>query len=136
MYVYKFIYLSFSLCTCTCVYVYIFYIYFVPIKINTWLSINKYVCICAHSVLYNSVNLWIVTHQSALSMEFSRQEYWSVMPLSRGSFQSKDWIWVSFTGRWIPYHCTTWEAYKEACIYVILIRVDIISHMHECMYIT
>ena len=38
--------------------------------------------------------IWIVAHQAALSMGFSRKEYWSVewvaMPSSRGSSQLRD----------------------------------------------
>ena len=37
--------------------------------------------ICACSVLSDSFTTpWIVTHQAPLSMEFSRQEYWSGLP--------------------------------------------------------
>ena len=32
------------------------------------------------SVVSNSVISWTVTHQAPLSMEFSRQEYWSGLP--------------------------------------------------------
>ena len=34
----------------------------------------------SHSVMSDSVTLRIVTHQASLSMGFSRQEYWSVLP--------------------------------------------------------
>ena len=38
-------------------------------------------CVCACSAVSNSfVTLWTVAHQSPLSMEFSRQEYWSGLP--------------------------------------------------------
>ena len=30
-------------------------------------------------------------------MEFSRQEYWSAIPFSKGSSQPRDWTWVSCT---------------------------------------
>ena len=33
-----------------------------------------------HSVVYDSVTPWTVGHQAPLSMEFSRQEYWSGLP--------------------------------------------------------
>ena len=36
------------------------------------------VCVC--SVMSNSTTLWTVAHQAPLSMEFSRQEYWSKLP--------------------------------------------------------
>ena len=46
------------------------------------------VCVCVwHSVLSNSVTLGTVAHQSPLSTEFSRQEYWSGLPfLLQGIF--------------------------------------------------
>ena len=37
-----------------------------------------YLCVC--SVVSDSVTLWTVAHQTSLSMEFSRQEYWSGLP--------------------------------------------------------
>ena len=45
-----------------------------------------YVCVCAHSCVHVLICLrlfatpWIVAHQAPLSMEFSRQEYWSELP--------------------------------------------------------
>ena len=36
------------------------------------------VCVCVHSVVSDSfATPWTVAHQAPLSMEFSRQEYWS-----------------------------------------------------------
>ena len=35
------------------------------------------VCVRTHSVISDSVTPWTVAHQVPLSMEFSRQEYWS-----------------------------------------------------------
>ena len=32
------------------------------------------------SVMSNSATLWTVVHQAPLFMEFSRQEYWSMLP--------------------------------------------------------
>ena len=54
------------------------------------------------------VNLWTVACQASLSVEFSRQEYWSgfSMPSSRGSSLPRDWIctsYVSCTGRRVLY---------------------------------
>ena len=34
----------------------------------------------SHSVMPNSATPWAVAHQAPLSMEFSRQEYWSGLP--------------------------------------------------------
>ena len=38
--------------------------------------------LCMHvcSVLSDFVTLWMIAHQDPLSMEFSRQEYWNVLP--------------------------------------------------------
>ena len=56
---------------------------------NFWLLLilNGWVCqflyglfILRHSVVSNSVTPWTVAHQAPLSMEFSRQEYWSGLP--------------------------------------------------------
>ena len=44
------------------------------------------------------VTPWTVAYQPPLSIEFSRQEYWSGLPVpsfSRGSSQPRDWIQVS-----------------------------------------
>ena len=35
---------------------------------------------------------------------------WVTISYSRGSSQPRDWNFVSCIGRWILYHCTTWEA--------------------------
>ena len=48
-------------------------------------------------------------------MQLSRQEYWNGLPFpSPGrSSRSRDWTCVfciSYIGRWILYHCATWEA--------------------------
>ena len=38
------------------------------------------VCVLSHSIMSNSVTPWIVSGQAPLSLEFSRQEYWSGLP--------------------------------------------------------
>ena len=38
--------------------------------------------VLSHSVVFNSVTPWTVAHLAPLSMEFSRQEYWSGLPCS------------------------------------------------------
>ena len=53
--------------------------------------------------------------QAPLSMGFSRQEHWSGLPFPTPEDlpDSGNRKWVSFIpcfGRWILYHCTTWEA--------------------------
>ena len=42
------------------------------------------VCVCVYqiaSVVFDSATSWTVAHQAPLSMGFSRQEYWSGLPL-------------------------------------------------------
>ena len=73
--------------------------------------------VCAQSLSHVRlfVTPCIVAHQAPLSMEFSKQEYWSGLPFSssRRSAQPRDQTHVSSVscnGRWILYHCTIWEA--------------------------
>ena len=67
-------------------------------KSQTWLSdwteLNMY-CMLHH--VWPFMTPWTVTHQSPLSMGFSRQEYWRgvAMPSSNGSSQPRDWTHVS-----------------------------------------
>ena len=47
-------------------------------------SLQPRICICwwcsSCSVVSDSASLWTVAHQAPLSMQFPRQEYWSVLP--------------------------------------------------------
>ena len=51
-----------------------------------------------------------------ISQGFPRQEYWSGLPfpipgdLPSPAIEPMSIMWVSYIGRWILYHCTTWEA--------------------------
>ena len=80
-----------------------------------------YVCICMCAQLLNHVWLsvapWTAICQTALSMEFSRQEYWSGLPFSTPwDLQDPGIKLVSFvcpplTGRFLT-TIATWEAPK------------------------
>ena len=83
--------------------------------------------------------LWTVAHQTPLSMEFSRQEYWSgvAMPSSRGSSQPRYQThvsYVSYIGRQVIYHscplrspCYSNSAWHKVIPYkVLLISIVII----------
>ena len=62
---------------------------------------------------------WTVAHQALLSMEFSRQEYWSELPFSspRESSRPSDWTYVSCTmGRRMLCHWATRKA--RVCVYM------------------
>ena len=74
----------------------------------------KCMCVPSYPVVSDSVTPWAVTHQAPLSMEFSRRECWSGLPFPSPG----DLPWprdpahvsiVSYIGRQILYHCTTWE---------------------------
>ena len=88
--------------------------------IYIWIIINKlyyslnHECAQSFSSIQLFVNPWTVACQAFMSMEFSRQEYksWVVISYSRGSFWSRNQTYISCIsciGRWILYHCATWE---------------------------
>ena len=52
------------------------------------------------------VTPWTVAHQAPVSMEFSRQEYWSGLPLPSPGDLLRDRTRVSCTARQILYHLT------------------------------
>ena len=57
---------------------------------------------------------WTAAHQTPLSMEFSSQELeWLAISYFREFSQPRDWICISCVsciGRWVLYHCATWES--------------------------
>ena len=62
-------------------------------------------CMLSHVLLF--MTPWTVACQAPLSMEFSRQEYWSELPFissSRGSSQTRDRTLISCIGSWVLYH--------------------------------
>ena len=72
-------------------------------------------CVLSWSVVSDSVTPWTVLHQAHLSMEFSRQEYWSELPfLTPGNLpdlgiepmSSASPAWA----KQILYQCANWEA--------------------------
>ena len=71
------------------------------------------VCVLSHSHVWLFAAPWTVYCQAPLFMEFSRQEYWSGLPLSTpGDLPDSDWAHiscVSCTGRWILYRCAIRE---------------------------
>ena len=83
-----------------------------------------------------SATPWTAAYQAPLSMGFSRQEYWSGVPLPsprilqwvaisypRGFSRHRDQTCVacvSCTGRWILYFYTTWEAPTCLTMYLLL----------------
>ena len=62
------------------------------------------------SAASDSITPWALGCQALLSMEFSRQEYWSGLPFPPPDFPTQGLNpWLLF-GRQILYHSATWEA--------------------------
>ena len=75
-----------------------------------------WVCVCSCSVMSDSATIWTVTHQTRLSLERSRQEYWGGLPFATpGDFLTQGWS-PSLRHCWhrqqTLYHWATWEAPK------------------------
>ena len=79
-------------------------------------------------------------------LEFSRQAYWTGLPLPyfRGSPQPRDWTCISCTsciGRWILYHCVTWESQKNRKqvtiqnLFVQSVEISVFSYIHTACQI-
>ena len=99
-------------------------IYWVPTVCRSWASLfdmsslsefsQKYVCAQSLIHVWLLVIPWTIACLAALSLKFSRQEYWSELPFpTLGSSQPRDQICVSCAsclGRQILYHWATWEA--------------------------
>ena len=89
-----------------------------PRSFNRWAKIclsttvftRQIVNVCAWAQLLSCIWLfvtpWTVPHQAPLSMEFSRQEYWSRLTFpTPGDLPDC----ISCMDQWILYRCTTWE---------------------------
>ena len=63
------------------------------------------------SCVWLFVSPWTVAHQAPLSIEFTRQEYWSELPFATPGDLPNPGIepCISYTGRQI-HRCATWEA--------------------------
>ena len=62
---------------CMCVCIYIYYIYSYVLHIHTHTHTYIFVLLSCFSCVRLFVTLWTIACQASLSMEFSRQEYWS-----------------------------------------------------------
>ena len=106
---------------------------------NLWANryIHIYVRVCAQSLscVQLFVTPWTVAYQAPLSMELSRQEYWSGLPFPTPGNLPRDRTHVSCIScivRWILYYCTTWEAiYTYAYIHTLfhILFHSILLHM-------
>ena len=80
--------------------------------------VSVYVCVQWLSHVQVFCDLMDCDPPGSSVLEFSRQAYWRGLPFpySRGSPQPRDWTPISCTsciGRWILYHCVTWEPQKN-----------------------
>ena len=95
-------------------------------------------CACVHSCSDISNSLWFpwtVALQAPLSMEFSRQEYWSGLPFPPPGDLPHPRKWtqvscISCIGRCILYHWVTWEAPRNS---VQFSSVQSLSHVRLFM---
>ena len=85
-------------------------------KILFFLCLNSilfYIYTCIYMLAHHvSAAPWAVVPQAALSMEFSKQEYWSRLPFpaSGDLLTQESNQCISCIGRQILYHSATWEA--------------------------
>ena len=100
-------------------------------------SINLCVRVLSHVWLF--VTPWTVTCQAPLSIEFSRQEYWSGLPFPPPrDLPDRDWTCVSYfpalAGRFFTTN-TTWEAQFQVCFYLLLLFLNWnISALQCCVF--
>ena len=74
------------------------------------------VCVCVCSAMPDSVTPWTVVHQTPLSMEFSRQEYWSGVPFPtpgdrpKPGIEPESFVSPALAGRFFFTTSAAWEA--------------------------
>ena len=86
--------------------------YVVHLELIITITVGQlYVCALSHARLF--VTPWTVAHQAPLTMEFSRQEYWNVLPAPSLWDLPNPGIEPTSPAleRRILYHRTTWEAW-------------------------
>ena len=86
----------------------------------------SYVCVLSHCLVLLFVTSWTVASQTYLSIEFSRQEYWSGLPfpipgnLPNPGIKPTSLASPVLAGRFFT-NCTTWEIHILICMYIYLI---------------
>ena len=83
------------------------------------------VCVCLATqscpTLCDPMN-WNLTGSSVHGLFQARIVEWVAISYSTGSSQTRNWTHVSSIGRWILYHCATWEAQSYILyIYIYLV---------------
>ena len=87
------------------------------------ISLSQVMVICVLSHVWLFATLWTIVHQAPLVHRIfqARIVKWVAISYSRGSSQPRDWTCISCascTGRWVLYHCATWEdwAFSKATL--------------------
>ena len=77
-----------------------------------YLSLDFLTCVCVQScpTLWDPHELCSLPGSSAHGISWARILEWVAISYSRGSSWSRDWTCVSCIGRWVLYHCASWEA--------------------------
>ena len=124
-YIYIFIYkkLYLSIFKYICIYAYLNIFLYVLIYIHPGILIYyiSYCCCCCLVIQScpDSAALWTAARHVSLSMQFSKQEYWSGLPCPPpGDLPD------SGTGHVILYHLTTWKVHIS-CKYILLYILNI-----------
>ena len=97
-----------------CSMIYLGILLLIPHYLDYWMCVC--VCVCARAHLsFSHVQLfaipWTIAFQASLSMEFSRQEYWSGLPFPNPVYLPYPGIEHMSLSRSILYHCVTWEVH-------------------------
>ena len=94
------------------------------VSFYVYISIYVYVRVCVRSVAQlcpTLCNPMDCSPPGSSGIFQARILEWVAISYSRGSSWPNDGIHISCIsciGRWILYHCTTWEAHVYACLYI------------------
>ena len=74
----------------------------------------------------NSATPWTTTHQAPLSMELSRQEYWSGLPFpTPGDLPNpRDWTWVSCVSLITVQFSLRYKVVKKICVHFVFFKIS------------
>ena len=101
---------------------------------GTHLAIPFYICVCV-CVCVTGSHLSVClcptlfdpidcspSVSSVHGISHARLLEWVAISSSKGSSQPRDQTHISSIGRWILYHCTSWEAHPSDQIYVVVVQ--------------
>ena len=97
-----------------------------------------YVCMCVCSVAQLCATPWTLAHQAPLSMEFSRQEYWSGLPFHTSEDLLDPGIKSTLLASpaWTGGLFTTVPPGKPICVHINTHNIyNIYMYIHTCVFI-